>query len=703
MLKNVFGVLAALFLLTQSHCPAQSATDQSTADSSATNDTPKTRWQVAAMEDREGSSNIVWLTHEPLDFLLRRGDHFDDEPERYAEMATPENLQRMHDAGVRYAMIYFYKGFGLEYEKSSMEQSKRIADQLHKLGIKVGLYVGGTMFTETLYHEIPAAQTWEQRNQDNHWVPYGLQTFRHYACPNEPAYRAYLKRVLKIGVEDLHADQIVFDNIMLQPEPDSCRNPQCIKAFHEYLRRKYPTKEAVLRRFGLPNVDWIQVNEWDTPDQPNELAVLNDPVLQEWVRFRCESLANYADDLSDYVKSLNPNCSVLMNIKGVYSWNRYWANAVYHPLYAGHVDVLAFDTTGYDARLDAKTGALVSQIRSYKMARLIGASCDAPIGDELLAAQHMAFGYETPVAGYAGAPWMDAHTAPTPILQFFRHYHDRYYTRTTNVADVAVLRNWPSMAYSINATYLPATLMEQVLIQHKIPFDLLFDEELTNLDHYGAVILAGQECVSDAQVKQLLGYVRRGGTLVITDNTGNYNDWREQRHINPFLPARIEGKGRIVYIPQIQPAEATLVRGLSSSQNAEPGASSEQTPRLPPAQWVLPKNQQAICDAIVTNLPNGLSLTSDAPLTTVAELYSRPETRETIVHFVNFDRKHPLSPFNATVKKQTAGKVVSVQAFSPDANDPVSLSFETNGDSMSFTVPAMRIYSMIVIRTDGGV
>jgi hypothetical protein len=366
------------------------------------------------------------------------------------------------------------------------------------------------------------------------------------------------------------------------------------------------------------------------------------------------------------------------------------------------VDVLSFDTGGYDARIDPKTGALVSQIRSYKMARLIGSSCDAPIGDELLAAQHMAFGYETPVAGYAGAPWMSARTATTPILDFFRYYHDRYYTHATNIADVAVLRNWPSMAYSINATYLPATLMEQVLIQYKIPFDLLFDEELTNLDRYQAVILAGQECVSDAQVKQLLDYVRRGGTLVITDNTGQYNDWREERHQNPFLPARDEGRGHIVYIPQIKPADVSLPKAVAT-EDAEPGAASSHTPRLSPAQWVLPKNHAAIYNAIVNHLPNGLSLVSGAPLTTVAEMYVRPETRETIVHFVNFDRKHPLSPFDVTVKKQFSGPVKSVQVFSPDTDDPVSLQFQDTGGKVTFTVPSLRIYSMIVIGTGGDV
>ncbi len=663
----------------------------------ATPQPARTRWEIAAQENRRLAKDVTWLTHEPLDFLLRRGDHFDDEPDRYAHMGDPDNIQRLYDAGVRYATIYFYKGFGLEYEHASMEQARRNADDLHRHGIKVGLYIGGTMFTETLYHELPEAKNWEQRNQDNHWVPYGLQTYRHYACPNEPAYRDYLKRVLKIGVEELHADQFLFDNIMLQPEPDSCRCPRCLQAFQDYLRRKYPTPEAVTRRFGLPDVEWIKVNEWDSPTQPESLAKLDDPVLQEWVRFRCESLANYADDLSAYVKSLNPNVAILMNIKGVYSWNRYWANAVYHPLYAGHVDVLSFDTGGYDARLDAKTGALVSQIRSYKMARQLGASCEAPLGDELLAAQHMAFGYETPVAGYAGAPWMSARTAATPILEFYRHYHQRYYTGTTNVADVAVLRNWPSMAYSINAAYVPATLMEQVLIQHKIPFDLLFDEQLTNLDRYGAVILAGQECVADSQVQMLLAYARNGGTLVISDNTGQYNQWREQRHVNPFLPARAEGKGQIVYIPEIQRNDVKSGRDALAAENAEPGAATQRTPVLTPPQWVLPKNHQAMAEAIVQHLPNGLSLTSEAPLTTVAELLNRPETRETLVHFVNFDREHPLSPFAATVKKQFDGKVKSVTCFSPDADDPVRLDFQESGGRVSFTVPTMRIYSMIVV------
>ncbi|MDE3167365.1 MAG: beta-galactosidase, partial [Acidobacteriota bacterium] len=267
----------------------------------------ETRWQRAAAPNREMLRDVVPLSHEPLEFLLRRGDHFDDETERYQRMYDPSNLRQMAGAGVRWGRLYFYKGFGLEYERANMEKDVRAAALMHELGMKVALYMGGTMFTETLYRELPAAREWEQRDQDNKWIPYGMQTYRHYACPNEPAYREYLKRILKIGVEQVHADEIDFDNVMLQAEPKSCRCPRCLRAFHEFLRKRYGTHDAALRRFGIGDVDAIVPNEWDSSAPPESLTAINDPVLQEWVRFRCESLASYANALYDYVKSLNPD------------------------------------------------------------------------------------------------------------------------------------------------------------------------------------------------------------------------------------------------------------------------------------------------------------------------------------------------------------------------------------------------------------
>jgi hypothetical protein len=87
----------------------------------AINQSNQTRWERSAQRKQEQTKNVTWLTHEPLDFLLRRGDHSDDEAEHYQRMLDPENLKRMAAAGVIYGRIFFYKGFGLEYEKPHME------------------------------------------------------------------------------------------------------------------------------------------------------------------------------------------------------------------------------------------------------------------------------------------------------------------------------------------------------------------------------------------------------------------------------------------------------------------------------------------------------------------------------------------------------------------------------------------------------
>jgi hypothetical protein len=654
-----------------------------------------TRWARIAAQKQEATSNVTWLTREPIEFLLRRGTHDADEPAHYPRMLDPGNLKRMAAAGVQYGLIFFYKGFGLDYERNHMEQARHAADIMHSLGMKVSLYVGGTMFTETFYRETPEAVNWEQRDQWNHWVSYGMQTYRHYACPNEPAYRDYIKRVLKIGLEDLHADEIAFDNIMLQTEPHSCRCPRCLKAFAAFLKRRYPSAEASFRRFGYPDTSWIRPNEWESNDQPQSLQVLDDPVLQEWVRFRCETLANYSIDLYDYVKSVSPQTAVSFNIKGVYSFNRYWTNAVYQPLFAGRIDQLVFDTEGYNEHIDAHTGALVSQIRSYKMARRLGTSCFDAFSDDIRASVHMAFGYQKP--GCVPAPsGAGAFRTFTPLLEFFREYNARYYTGTENIADVAILRSWPTMAYSISAAYIPATLMEQVLIQYKVPFDLLFDEQMQNLGRYKAIVLSGQECVSDAQAELLTQYVRQGGTLMLVGNNGIFNEWRELRSSDPFPAEGAVDRGQVVRV-------AAIVRGdnpldtPNDFTDPEPGAVSHYGSQLAPSQWVLPKNHVALHDALIKAIPDGLTITTDAPLTTVMEILRRPESQETILHFVNFDTRNRLAAFAVRLRREHGAMTHSVTCFNPDQDDPIKIAFSEDHEVLKFEVPSLTTYGMVVI------
>jgi hypothetical protein len=672
----------------------------------------ETRFERRAREKQEIAKRITWPHQEPPMFIFRRGGNLENYLEIYERQHAPDNLEAMAAAGVRWGRPHFYKGFGLQTEMPEIRKTQRMAEIMHKLGMKISLYVAGTMFIESMYREVPEAESWEQRDQMNRAVPYsGPQTYRHFACPNEPAYTEYMKKVLDVGIHQVKADEFFFDNIFLKPEPTSCRCERCQRAFKEYLRKKYPTREAVLKRFGYPDVDWIKVNEWYHYNRAEDLQTIDDPVLQEWEAFRCQSLANRCIAFYDYIKSVNPAIAVGFNLKGIYGTNRIWRNAMYQPLYQGKTDFACFDVGGMEARLDARTGALVSEIRSFKMGRTLGFTYqDAQTPLEL--AVLMAFGYRKNVPGYGymgGAAIDGTERIFTPEAEFFREYNDRYYTETQNVADVAVIRTWPSMAYSISATQVPMILMEQVLIQHKVPFDIIFDQQMGTIGRYKAVVLGGQESLSNEWVERLEEYARQGGTVVFSGDTADYNQYRCRRAKNPLLAlagisetstitVKPLGKGKLVYIPEIVPGTVARQSRRGSGDETDlgdPGVS--RTTGFPADLWVLPKNHLAIDQAIAGNLAGGLSVTTQAPLTTVVEILNRKTSNETILHFVNFDDKHALAPFAVRVKKQMDQKVKSVKLFAAEFDDPKPLRFTELNGSVNFTVPGMKRYSMIVI------
>ena len=60
--------------------------------------------------------------------------------------------------------------------------------------------------------------------------------------------------------------------------------------------------------------------------------------------------------------------------------------------------------------------------------------------------------------------------------------------------------------------------------------------------------------------------------------------------------------------------------------------------------------------------------------------------------------KAPLAPFQVRLRKQFADKkAVSVSVFKPEADEPVKLQFTEQGSWITFTAPASKIYSMVVV------
>jgi hypothetical protein len=220
------------------------------------------------------------------------------------------------------------------------------------------------------------------------------------------------------------------------------------------------------------------------------------------------------------------------------------------------------------------------------------------------------------------------------------------------------------------------------------------------------VILAGQESLSLEIIDKLEAFVETGGALVFTGNTAAFNQWRERRRSNPLirlLGESIDGKkvrmesmglGKLVYIPEIKIDDSRLG---SSSFPGRAGAFGASGRPFPSKQWLLPVNHEEVVGAISAGLSKGFSVETEAPLTTVMEVLTRLESRETILHFVNFEQVRRLEPFEVTLKKQFDGGIRSVRLFVPELDDPLEIPFTQEGGIVAFTVPGMNLYAMLVV------
>ena len=108
---------------------------------------------------------------------------------------------------------------------------------------------------------------------------------------------------------------------------------------------------------------------------------------------------------------------------------------------------------------------------------------------------------------------------------------------------MAVFRSHPSITYHNSRAGLSAILVEQALIQAKVPFHLIFDEHLSDLSpsNCKVLILPDSECLSDDQLALIRRFVEAGGGLIVTEQAGLYDQWRRLR-VKPGLQGLVDNQ-----------------------------------------------------------------------------------------------------------------------------------------------------------------
>lgn len=662
------------------------------------------KWMKRGLVDAGGD-------HEPYIFMVRRGGYRLDAKQQCDYQQSEELIRELHREGVEVFHTHLYKGFGMEAEREDMEAAKKAVAFAHSLGMRADVYVQwNTLMYETFFAEQPDGPQWIQRDALGQpiMLPYGYeQSFRYRPCFSNQNYLDYLKKVVRYAVVDVKADFIHFDNFGLNAEPESCHCTHCMAGFRHRLKTKY-TPAQLRERFGFSRIDFVGPPLWNMDNPPSKMQVVSDPAFQEWIDYRCQMMSDALKQMHDLVHSLNQEVALEINSGGITGHNLPWAAGVDHARLLPYTRSF-WSEEGNQPELHAD-GRLVTRVRSFKLARAYSNVLITYIEDDPLAFSESLVFNQT--AGYLGMGPLSPVTKT--YLDFYLRNRDSY-EGAESAANIAVLRSYASLSYNNARVQLCTMLAEQTLIEQSIPFDLIFDENLHDLQRYKVVVLPDTECFSDGQIGLLKAFVAGGGSVVLIGNVAGYDEWRRVRPVPGFADlvkyettaTSAEGGGeedtkadaRRRLLPQRKQVGPGKVGYLPALPFAGPWPPARPYFAVLNEFWKLPANAEELVSLLNWAANDAVPLALSSAPGVVGEVTVQPDKQRTHVHVLNYNaarvpvqrdiKVRVLLPANARATRCTMR--------SPEAAGEMDLPVRAEGSWATVTVPELRYYAMLTI------
>lgn len=635
-------------------------------------------------------------THEPWIFQVRRNNgNFNQWQKEFYEYQTSEGyIKSLAEAGISVYHIYCYKGFGFSAEKDHMDKAAKAAAIAHKYGMKVDTYIQwNTMAYETFFAEVPEAKTdlWYQIDVNGKPIllTYSYQqSFRYRPCFNHNGYMNYFKeKIIRYAVEKVKTDFIHFDNFDYNYPPEADFNPATIAAFRKYLEDKYTPLKRI-ERFGFENVSFILPPMWNDPNPAEKMIAIKDPVIQEWIDFRCWTFTTRLAECARFARELNKEIAIEVNPHGLVGSNRAWEAGINHPDLMQYTNVIWTEDTNYPRW---EEGVAIGKFRHYKLGRTTSNFIMTYNKKPQDFAEHLALNRNIGSLGMGlpkgvGKKYLDFWLA-----------HKELYIQMNGAEKVAVLRSYPSMAYNTTETQIAVNMAEQALQQRQIPFDIIFDQQLDKLGKYYVVVLANQESLSEQAIIKIKEFVKNGGGIVATGNTGMYDGWRRLRKENllkemlsEIEPGQVEGfetgsekiksdvfafnygEGRVIYLPELVQPEGEIKIGYES-------------------KWMMPENVNELKSAVYWAAGKILPLTVTAP-EWVGVSHDTQEKRE-VIHLFNYNSQRNAGG----IILQYNGAVKNAWTVSPDQEGVINIPITKEGESTIVRISNLNVYKIIVL------
>jgi hypothetical protein len=594
----------------------------------------------------------IWLSREgivmagswePLLFRTRRDGQKDyeatvEQRAAYLREHSPEMVAELKELGVNFIMMHCYKGAGLTAERESMADAVRFAKLCHDAGLYVGVYNNsGTFLWEPLFKEFPEAKDWILLNDNGKPRTYGSATYRYYWNRNHPDAQAFHKKVISFAINEIRADLLHFDNYIAGPGHDV----NSVQRFRQYLLDTFAPEQ--IKELGIDDVDTVEPPMTGPPDNLLRRA---------WLDFSCQSLADSYHEMSRYARTLHNDILVECNPGGP-------GSRIEPPV--DHGRLLQGGEAFWDEGMQPgyHSGQLYTRIRTYKVARCMNNMAFTYTTTPLDMAESMAFNRDClgcvcwfEYGKIVAKPGSTNPTSPAlgPFIRFFHTRRDLL-RESRVVADVAVLRSFPSQVFA-DSRYSKLTYdVEQALIDNRICFQIIYNQHLDDLKPYRVLILAGCVAISDEHIKQIENYLRSGGRLCIIGQVGTHDEWMHPRSKPVFGHLQ---NSKIIRIAE----DGDILNAIRKSCNNE----------------------------LTLSVQGGSGLCSELT----------EQTGKYLVHLVNY-WPDSIKNIRVILRLPDGRHAKTVTLVSPERQDDRILTFEDKDGYFEFTVPEVSIYEIAVI------
>ena len=583
--------------------------------------------------------------------------------------------ERMAEIGLNGLHSRFYKGMGWEEEKKDFPNVQRFVRNCHANGVTALAYVQfATLYYEVMEKEIPDLESWAAVNDRGEKHMYSTQYNRWIPCINNEAWRKYMERILTIALTEGGFDGVMFDNCFAY----ACYCPRCQKAFREHIQSLPDCAE----RFGFSSMPGVRIPvpyHWEGCIAPPPGDV-RDPLLQEWYLWRMKTLSAVVRRFYRHIKSIRPDAIVSANSGSFRRGITY--NSVCVIDQSDALDFLMMQTGNFPAIGEA--GEIVNRVRDLKIAqdisRPICALCDADAGaakiDETM--------YLRPLVEdlvWNGVPTDRTVMAPVRRPGFIDEERFALRKGVLKKFDAFARANRPlfegkpckpvRVFYGTQALGLSPSQNEslnaadEVLLRRHVPYGYLIAKDAeapTVPEDCEVIVLPNAKWMSDAQVETVSAFAKKGGKVVVTGQSGLWDERGSQRFENPLEPLK-----KLPNVSWREKADVPMTNVMGWAMQV-----------LPPADH----GAALVADLAKTGFKPQISF-ENLPETVFVEI-KRIEGGYA-VHLVNYNPKVPVRD----AKMSFPGKAVFRELFGTDsAEKPVG------ADGM---LPTFTQYAVIVI------